>query len=161
MTEPSRGEIWMVNLNPVRGHEQAGRRPGLVVSVDLFNHGPAGLVVLLPVTSVRKCIPFHVQVEPAGRWAQGAELCQVRGHPFRLQGTDVEEAGSSVWQHTRRGGRETPNPAKPFRRHWSTPAAERPGAITDVVGHSRVMGGKHDFGSSSGLNREREYGGLR
>ena len=48
---PSRGEIWMVDLNPTRGHEQAGVRPALVVSVDTFNHGPAGLAVVLPVTS--------------------------------------------------------------------------------------------------------------
>jgi mRNA interferase MazF len=63
--EPSRGEIWLVNLNPTKGHEQAGRRPGLVVSVDAFNHGPAGLVVLLPLTTKAKGIPFHVAVEAA------------------------------------------------------------------------------------------------
>ena len=61
---PSRGEIWMVDLNPVRGHEQAGCRPCLVVSVDLFNHGPAELVVVLPITSREKKIPFHIPVEP-------------------------------------------------------------------------------------------------
>jgi len=54
----------MVDLNPIRGHEPAGVRPGLVVSVDPFNHGPAGLVVLLPLTSVAKGIPFHVQINP-------------------------------------------------------------------------------------------------
>ena len=64
MPEPSRGEVWLVNLNPSRGHEQAGVRPGLVVSVDLFNHGPAGLVVLLPLTSIGKGIPFHVELNP-------------------------------------------------------------------------------------------------
>lgn len=62
MPEPSRGEIWLVDLNPVRGHEQAGRRPGLVISVDTFNHGPAGLVVILPMTTKAKGIPFHVKV---------------------------------------------------------------------------------------------------
>lgn len=36
----------------------------MVVSVDLFNHGPAGLVVLLPLTTVAKGIPFHVEVHP-------------------------------------------------------------------------------------------------
>ena len=61
---PSRGEIWMVDLNPVRGHEQSGKRPALIVSVDLFNHGPAGLLVVLPVTSKDKGIPFHVRLEP-------------------------------------------------------------------------------------------------
>ncbi len=62
--EPSRGEVWLVDLNPSRGHEQAGVRPGLIVSVDPFNHGPAELVVLLPLTSVVKGIPFHVEVSP-------------------------------------------------------------------------------------------------
>ena len=62
--EPSRGEIWLADLNPSRGHGQSGNRPGLVVSVDPFNHGPAGLVVLLPITSVSKSIPFHVEIGP-------------------------------------------------------------------------------------------------
>lgn len=64
MPEPSRGEIWLVDLSPVRGHEPAGRRPGLVISVDPFNHGPADLVVIIPVTTKAKGIPFHVEVHP-------------------------------------------------------------------------------------------------
>ncbi len=64
MAEPSRGEIWLVNLNPVCGHEQAGRRPALVVSVDGFNHGPAGLVIVIPITTKDKGIPLHVGVFP-------------------------------------------------------------------------------------------------
>lgn len=64
MAEPRRGEIWLVDLNPVRGHEQAGRRPALVVSVDPFNSGPAGLVVVLPLTTKAKEIPFHVEIHP-------------------------------------------------------------------------------------------------
>jgi mRNA interferase MazF len=62
--QPSRGEVWLVDLNPTRGHEQAGIRPGLVVSADAFNHGPAGLVVLLPLTTRARGIPLHVSVEP-------------------------------------------------------------------------------------------------
>ncbi len=54
----------MVDLNPTRGHEPTGMRPGLVISVDPFNHGPAGLVVLLPLTSIAKGIPFHVEINP-------------------------------------------------------------------------------------------------
>ncbi len=34
MTAPRRSEIWWVDLNPTRGHEQSGRRPGLVISVS-------------------------------------------------------------------------------------------------------------------------------
>lgn len=65
MPGPSRGEIWLVDLSSVRGHEQAGRRPGLVISVDEFNHGPAGLVVIIPITAKAKGIPFHVEVRPS------------------------------------------------------------------------------------------------
>lgn len=36
----------------------------MVVSVDLFNSGPADLVVVLPITSQAKGIPFHVQITP-------------------------------------------------------------------------------------------------
>ena len=64
MNIPSRSEVWTVNLNPVRGHEQAGHRPGLVISVDTFNHGPAGLVVIIPITTKEKGIPFHVAISP-------------------------------------------------------------------------------------------------
>ena len=61
---PSRGQIWKVNLNPTRGHEQAGIRPALVVSVDTFNHGPAELAVVLPITTTARGIPFHVPLGP-------------------------------------------------------------------------------------------------
>ena len=64
MTKASRGEIWLVNLSPIRGREQAGTRPALIVSVDLFNHGAAELVVVIPVTSKAKGIPLHVEVNP-------------------------------------------------------------------------------------------------
>jgi len=64
MPQPSRGEVWLVDLNPTRGHEQAGKRPGLIMSVDLFNSGPAGLVVIAPITTKEKGIPFHVEIQP-------------------------------------------------------------------------------------------------
>ena len=55
----------MVALNPVVGHEQAGTRPALVVSVDELNHGPAGLVTLLPITSTERDLASRVRI-PAG-----------------------------------------------------------------------------------------------
>jgi mRNA interferase MazF len=62
--EPNRGDIWSINLDPTVGRAQAGTRPALVVSVDKFNHGPADLVVVLPVTSKDKNQPIHVPVKP-------------------------------------------------------------------------------------------------
>jgi mRNA interferase MazF len=64
-TGPSatRGDVWLADLSPVRGHEQAGRRPVLVVSVDPFNQSRADLVVVIPITSTLRSIPFHVVVQ--------------------------------------------------------------------------------------------------
>ena len=64
MPTPSRGDVWLVDLNPTRGHEQAGRRPALVVSVDGFNAGPAGLLIVVPITSAAKGVRSHVRVNP-------------------------------------------------------------------------------------------------
>lgn len=64
-SEPSRGDVWSINLDPTVGREQAGTRPALVVSVDKFNHGPADLVVVLPITSQDKKQPIHVPVKPS------------------------------------------------------------------------------------------------
>lgn len=61
---PRRGEVWLVDLNPTRGHEQAGVRPALVLSANLFNQGPAGLVVVLPITSTERQVPLHVAIDP-------------------------------------------------------------------------------------------------
>jgi len=41
-----RGEIYFVNLNPTKGHEQAGKRPVLVVSSNLLNNQPLVLIVI-------------------------------------------------------------------------------------------------------------------
>src|SRR5947207_15475568 len=62
--EPRRGDIWSISLDPTQGREQAGTRPALVISVDKFNHGPADLVVVLPITSHDKKQPIHVPVRP-------------------------------------------------------------------------------------------------
>lgn len=68
----------MAQLDPVRGHEQAGTRPILIVSDDLFNRGPAGLVIAVPVTSRLRPVPFHVRIVPpqGGLTVESAALCE-------------------------------------------------------------------------------------
>jgi mRNA interferase MazF len=61
---PARGQVWLIDLNFTRGHEQAGTRPGLIVSVDPFNQSPLGLAVVVPITSKTKDSPLHVRIEP-------------------------------------------------------------------------------------------------
>lgn len=78
MNSPARGEVWLADLSPTRGHEQAGRRPVLVVSEDLLNRGPAGVVIVLPLTSKWRGVPSHVPLDPpeAGVAHRSAILCE-------------------------------------------------------------------------------------
>lgn len=78
MNAPVRGEVWLADLNTTRGHEQAGHRPVLVVSEDLFNRGPGGLAIVLPMTSTIRNVPSHVPVSPpeGGVRRRTAILCE-------------------------------------------------------------------------------------
>jgi mRNA interferase MazF len=64
MNPPTRGDVWQVDFGATRGHEPSGIRPALVLSVDGFNAGPADLVIVLPITSKRKGVLYHVEVLP-------------------------------------------------------------------------------------------------
>lgn len=57
-----RGEIWLVDLGVPIGHEQAGQ-PGVIVSDNELNDGPAGLVIVVPVTTARRGLPSHVELD--------------------------------------------------------------------------------------------------
>jgi mRNA interferase MazF len=63
-SRPERGDIWDLDLNPSKGREQAGHRPALIVSVDTFNHGPADLLVAVPLTRSERKVRWHVEVKP-------------------------------------------------------------------------------------------------
>jgi mRNA interferase MazF len=63
-TPPSRGEIWVVNVQPVRADARVVHR-ALVISVNELNHGAAGIATVLPMSDVDQRIATHVKV-PAG-----------------------------------------------------------------------------------------------
>jgi mRNA interferase MazF len=58
---PERGDIIWITFNPQAGHEQAGRRPALVLSPAAYN-GKIGLAILCPITSQIKGYPFEVLI---------------------------------------------------------------------------------------------------
>ena len=61
---PRRGELWWVDFAPVRGAEQAGRRPALVIQNDAGNESALyPNTIVLAVTTRGRRIPFHVRVE--------------------------------------------------------------------------------------------------
>jgi mRNA interferase MazF len=63
---PRWGEIWLLDLGDPVGHEQAGRRPAVIVSDDAMNEGPAGLVIVVPVTTARRGLPSHIELDDPG-----------------------------------------------------------------------------------------------
>jgi mRNA interferase MazF len=78
VTAPSRGDIWMVNLDPIVGREQAGTRPALIVSVDELNHGSADLVTVLPITKTERDLASRVRVpkDQGGLWETSYIKCE-------------------------------------------------------------------------------------
>ncbi len=58
-------EVYHVDLGQPVGHEPAFRRPAVVVSVDILNNGPGGLVVVVPITTAGYGLRSHVELEPA------------------------------------------------------------------------------------------------
>jgi mRNA interferase MazF len=79
---PQRGDIVWLSFSPQAGHEQAGRRPGLVLSPAKYN-GKVGLMLACPITSRVKGYPFEVEI-PAGVGVSGVILSdQLRSLDWR------------------------------------------------------------------------------
>ena len=60
---PKRGEFWLVSLNPIKGHEQAGdSRPCLIISSNGLNDGRMEMVIVLPLTKTDRGFPSHIKI---------------------------------------------------------------------------------------------------
>jgi mRNA interferase MazF len=62
-----RGEIYFVNLNPVKGREQAGKRPVLVLSIDAINQLPLVVTVVVGTKgeNISRDYPTNIRVSTA------------------------------------------------------------------------------------------------
>jgi mRNA interferase MazF len=69
---PDDGDIVWLDFNPQSGHEQAGRRPAIVLSPRIYNR-KAGLCVVCPITNQPKGYPFEVPL-PSGLNVGGVAL---------------------------------------------------------------------------------------
>jgi mRNA interferase MazF len=85
---PNRGDVVWISLNPQTGHEQAGRRPAVVVSPPAYNR-KVGLALLCPITSQIKGYPFEVII-PQGLKLSGAVLSdQVKSLDWRARRAEL------------------------------------------------------------------------
>jgi mRNA interferase MazF len=81
---PERGDAVWVTLDARAGHEQAGRRPALVLSPAAYN-GRVGLALLCPITGQVKGYPFEVAL-PEGLAVSGVALAdQVKSLDWRAR----------------------------------------------------------------------------
>ncbi len=88
---PRRGDVVWIDMSPQAGHEQAGRRPAVVLSPDGYND-KTGLALVCPVTSRAKGYPFEVQL-PKGMVVSGVVLVdQLRSVDWHARRAD--RAGS-------------------------------------------------------------------
>ena len=85
---PDRGHAVWISLNPQAGHEQAGRRPAVILSPAAYN-SKAGLAILCPITDQIKGYPFEVII-PAGKGVSGVILAdQVKSLDWRARRTEL------------------------------------------------------------------------
>lgn len=81
---PARGDLVWLEFDPQAVHEQAGRRPALVISHTEYNK-KVGLAVFCPVTTSVKGYPFEVAL-PAGLPISGVVLSdQVKSLDWRAR----------------------------------------------------------------------------
>ncbi len=81
---PDRGDMVWIAFNPQAGHEQAGRRPAVVVSPAAYN-SRVGFALLCPITTRIKGYPFEVLL-PDGLKINGAVLSdQVKSLDWKIR----------------------------------------------------------------------------
>lgn len=90
-----RGDIYLCNLNPTQGHEQAGMRPVFVVSPHEFNK-MTGTPIILPITnngSFARRNGFAVMLDGCGTQTTGIIRCdQPRALDFSARNAKYIEA---------------------------------------------------------------------
>ncbi|SFX23329.1 mRNA interferase MazF [Thermoactinomyces sp. DSM 45891] len=89
MAAPERGDLVYLSFNPQAGHEQAGRRPAIVLSPKNFNE-TTKFAVVCPITTVEKGYPFEVKL-PEGLPFQGVILAdQVKSLDWHARGFETK-----------------------------------------------------------------------
>ena len=99
---PARGDVVWLQFSPQAGHEQAGRRPAVVVSPEAYN-AKVGLALLCPITSQIKGYPFEVAL-PSELKVSGVVLAdQLKSFDWRARkATRFAQLPSSVMKEVLR-----------------------------------------------------------
>jgi len=87
---PQQGDIVFINFDPRIGHEQKGRRPGLIISNDDY-HKRTKMAMVCPITSSISGFPMHVALDNRTNTA-GEIMCeQVKSLDLNARQAEYEE----------------------------------------------------------------------
>ena len=84
---PDRGDLVWLQFTPQAGHEQAGRRPALVVSPKAYNR-KVGLALFCPITSRVKGYPFEVVLPETFKVAGAVLSDQIKSLDWRTRNAE-------------------------------------------------------------------------
>jgi len=84
---PQRGDVVWITLNPQAGHEQASRRPAVILSPGAYNN-KVGLALLCPITNQIKGYPFEVVIPPGLRVSGAILADQVKSLDWQARQTE-------------------------------------------------------------------------
>jgi len=73
--QPNQGDIIILDFNPQAGHEQAGRRPALIISNAQYHKYTNGLALVCPVTNTLTPFPLHIPLDNRTK-TTGVIMCE-------------------------------------------------------------------------------------
>jgi mRNA interferase MazF len=97
----------MVDFGEPVGHEQAYRRPAVIVSSDRLNGSRAELVIVVPLTRTRRGLPSHIELAPGvsglaeSSYAKTEDIKSISTHRLvrrlgRVEPANLEEIGHAL-----------------------------------------------------------------
>ncbi|MFG6393131.1 MAG: type II toxin-antitoxin system PemK/MazF family toxin [Lachnospiraceae bacterium] len=101
MVKYKQGDIIVMDFNPQQGHEQARRRPSLVLSNDILNQH-SSLVLVCPITNTNKKHPFHIELDGRTQ-TTGVILCdQAKMLDVKARNAQFkEECPEDIWNEAK------------------------------------------------------------
>jgi mRNA interferase MazF len=74
--KPRRGQVWLVDFADPLDGEPTWRRPVVVVSANALNESPAGVLLVVPITSSRRELASHVALEAGPSGLEGVRYAK-------------------------------------------------------------------------------------
>ena len=90
---PKQGDIIFLDFSPTKGNEQVSKRPGIVISNNVFNENTK-MIIVCPITSNEKEFPTHYLLEDTKK-IHGSVLCEhIRSIDYEIRKVKFIEKAS-------------------------------------------------------------------